>query len=161
MFALVLTPAVKEGNCRNILILSGWKLNGKQGMRISQLMWVQGRKDIFYYLLLCLQFQVGTCFLIHYLFLWSNTSAWFSFSEVNPNSCIFSKLAIQCHSIFRYLNFWIPNWNFDSIFKNEDLGGHDNYLQIVEGLSWERWKTLFYKYVEQGTDAVEGVFNSL
>lgn len=72
----------------------------------------------------------------------------------------FSKLAIQCHYIFRYLNFWIANWNFNSICKNEDLGVHDNYLLTVEGLSWERWKPLFCKGVEERDRCCRGVFNS-
>lgn len=113
MFALVPPPAVKEGNFRNILILSGWKWSSNQGRRISQLIWAQRRKDIFCYLVLCQQFQIGACFSIHYLFLWSNTSAWFSFSEVNPNFCIFPK-----YRNFQFnVTLFSDTWTFEFLIE--------------------------------------------
>lgn len=75
--------------------LSGWKWNGNWGMRISQLIWLKGRKDILYYLVLCPQFQIRTCLSIYYLFVWSNVSAWFSFSDAHPKTCNFPNLQVN------------------------------------------------------------------
>lgn len=65
---------------------------------------------------------------------------WLSFSETN---LVFFQ---TCNAMSE---FWTFNFVIE-ISKNKDMGIHDNYLPIVEGLSWQRWKTFFLEKYSKG-----------